>query len=76
MPNPFVAVAGLFRPKPSEPLPHVQIRYVAATRRENDEARLRRETLTNNLRCAVNDLSPEARMAARARALRAGRGRA
>lgn len=56
------------RHKPA-PLPHVEIRYVAATKHENDEARLRRETLANNLRCAVDDLDAGQRSRLRSIAL-------
>lgn len=48
------------------PLPHVEIRYVAATKHENDEARLRRDTVANDLRCAVDDLTPGQRARFRA----------
>lgn len=53
------------RHKPA-PLPHVEIRYVAATKHENDEARLRRDTVANDLRCAVDDLTPGQRARFRA----------
>lgn len=58
----------LFHRKPA-PLPHVEIRYVAATKHENGEARLRRETVANNLRCAVDDLPPGRRSLLRSIAL-------
>jgi len=41
----------LFGRRKPAPLPHVEIRYIAATKHENGEARLRRETVANDLRC-------------------------
>lgn len=43
------------------PLPHVEVRYVAATKAESNEAKLRRETVANDLRCAVGDKDKEER---------------
>lgn len=60
-----------------DPIPHVVIKHYAATKAENREARLRRETVANDLRCLVGDLTPSERKAAISRATdkqKAGRG--
>ena len=66
---------SFFRPKPPEPLPHVRIRYVAATERENKEAKRRRQELEAKLRSEVGTIEKDAQDAARERAKRAGRAR-
>lgn len=53
------------RREPS-PLPHVEIRYVAATKSEDSEAKLRRQMVANDLRCAVDDLDADERARLRA----------
>jgi hypothetical protein len=59
---------GRFTRKP-EPLPHVIIRHVVATKSENVKARTAREAMTARLRAETARLTPEQREAARQRAV-------
>lgn len=71
MNNPLAAVASLFRPKPA---PHVEIRYVAATRSEDKAARQRRADIRLELEIMAIHLTPQAKSEAMARATQRGMG--
>lgn len=43
------------------PPPHAEVRYVAATKAESSEAKLRRDMIANDLRCAIDDLGASER---------------
>jgi hypothetical protein len=59
---------AIFQREP-QPLPHVVVRHVVATKAENVKARAAREAMTARLRAETAWLTPEQREAARERAV-------